>query len=375
MGYPEGVNRILLAALAALHLAAPVSAGVVATAGQAAHAWAAPATGAVFSPGIGLIGGAPAVVAGPSVSVIPFLPSPAISAVQWRAPASVPVPLGPAFIEPVAWGSIESVRALAEGISREKTPVAGEAPLAEAFDGRARSAAADAAVRADSPVPVWKDDRELDIYGALTGLDIPAELSGGGLWVDVGAGRGEAISAMAGRKGVQLVAVNAHQAYEAEGAENVYAMIPEDKVVARRYAGRARVVTDVYGAASYADDAVAALVYETHLLAGRGKLSVVTRPERFGTPETWKRIEAFFESRGRRARFELVDYPSRDGRKHGSATKALRVTVSGRGRGGESLDEALAEARRLIGAPVKIKTLYATEGAELWALDYRLAAP
>ncbi|PIR19748.1 MAG: hypothetical protein COV48_00250 [Elusimicrobia bacterium CG11_big_fil_rev_8_21_14_0_20_64_6] len=69
-------------------------------------------------------------------------------------------------------------------------------------------------------------------------------------------------------------------------------------------------------------------------------LAVVTRPERFGSPETWKRVEAFFAARGRRARFELVDYPSNGARKHGSRTQALRVTVSGPGGSAESLDES-----------------------------------
>lgn len=328
--------------------------------------------------GLSMPAAPPAVLGSAPVRLNSYFPGPAASAaVLWGAlatPAPLPVPAAPAFVEPAVPSAIESVRALGQGLSPREDPGAAEPRLGEAFDGRARPAVSDAAFHAEPSIPAWKDDRQLDLYGRLTGLDIPTELRDGGLWVDVGAGRGEAISAMAGKKGVELVAVNAHRAYEAKGAENIYAEVPGDRLVARRYSGRARVVTDVYGAASYSDDAVAALVYESSLLAAGGKLAVVTRPERFGTPETWKRIESYFESRGQRARFELVDYPSRDGRKHGPRTQALRVTVSGPGAEGESLDEALAEARLRIGVPVKVKSLFATTGAELWALDYRLPA-
>ena len=219
--------------------------------------------------------------------------------------------------------------------------------------------------------PNWKDTRPLDLYNRSTGLDIRDEMSAGGRWIDIGAGQGNAISALAGTPEVELTAVNAHRSYVVPGVENVYAVVPNDHSVLARYGGKTRLVTDVWAAASYADDALQTLVYEALLLGPKGKLVVVTRLERFGSPETRGRIEDFFrEHLGQQIRFDPLERTPKEISAHGDGQN-VRVVVTG-APASTDLGAAFAAARSAIGTPRKVKPLLVVDNgnATIWALEY-----
>jgi len=225
--------------------------------------------------------------------------------------------------------------------------------------------------KVENEAPKWKDARPLDLYSKRAGFDIKNEMSAGGRWIDIGAGQGNAISSLAGMPGVELTAVNAHRSYVVPGIENVYAVVPNDREILARYGGKVRLVTDVWAAASYTDDALQALIYEALLLGPGGKLVIVTSLERFGSPGTRGLIETFFrEHLGQQLRFDPLERTPKEIEAHGDV-KNVRVVVTG-APASTDLDASVDAAHRAVGTPRKVKPLLVIDNsnATIWALEY-----
>ena len=213
--------------------------------------------------------------------------------------------------------------------------------------------------------PDWPNERDLARYSELCGVDIGTFLSGGGHWIDVGPGKtARAQRALLGVAGVSLTAIGPHTRAFPPGIRFVRGSVPEDPDFLADAARTARLVTDVYGAVSYAGDPLDALLYEALLLADDGVLVAFTELERFGEADAWARVVDFFRvGLGQAAQFERVSII-------GDAVPrpfvCLRVTVRGGPAGGADRLAALRdEAARRVGA--------ARPGAVLWSSDDGLA--
>jgi hypothetical protein len=139
--------------------------------------------------------------------------------------------------------------------------------------------------------------------------------------------------------------------------------------------GRAKLVTDIFGAVSYCEDPVQALIYEALLLRSDGIYVAFTELHRVGDLETWDRLTEFFANRlHQKISFQTV-YVFGDA--SGQFSTYLRICISGKTSRRASLKEIFREARLAIGTPQRDETplwVSSDRSAKIWRMDYLLPA-
>lgn len=221
--------------------------------------------------------------------------------------------------------------------------------------------------------PQWPNGRSLARYNQLIGTDIAAELAEGGVWIDVGCGRGIALAELEAMQlaNVSLVGINVHRVPMPRGVKQIFAHLPKDHSVSWLYHGQVRLVTDLYGAVSYSSNPLEALVYESSLLRyGDGRAFIITELERFGSPTTWHKIRSFYhEYLGQEIQFQPIRIFADANQKWETA---LRIVISGASHC-DDLRVAFSAARTQIGKPKRGETLWQSPDgrAQIRAVDYR----
>lgn len=223
-----------------------------------------------------------------------------------------------------------------------------------------------------SQEPTWPAQRGLKRYDALLGIDLGRMLEAGGLWIEIGPGT-EALPMLPflRRPGVELEAIGPHSRALPDGIAFTQGIVPEDEVFFAAHRGRARLVTDVFGALSYYDDPIRALLYGALLLADGGLFLGFTELYRFGDLSTWEKTTEFFrQTLNQRISFETIPVL-------GDATKkyatGLRVRVQGPAAVNTPLGDIFEEAARQIGRPAHTSTLWAADdcSASISRVDYQ----
>lgn len=210
-----------------------------------------------------------------------------------------------------------------------------------------------------SEEPRWPKSRDLARYELLAGFSIADHLKTGGLWIDIGPGETAApMLVVAGRTGVELKAIGPHSRSFGGAVDFHHGQVPEDRGFFRENCGRAQVVTDIYGAVSYAADPVQALIYAAALLGEGGRLAVFTELHRMGELSVWDRVTLFFHERMRQqVSFQTLGVV---GDADSRYSTCLRVVVDGGFARGQTIDKLFEHATHDIGV--------ARQGGRVWAL-------
>jgi hypothetical protein len=224
---------------------------------------------------------------------------------------------------------------------------------------------------ATPPEPPWPKERNLARYNALVGFKIQNYLRDGGLWIDVGVGQdARPMRPLIGRPGVTLKAISPHFRKLPAAISLTTGTIPEHTGFLAENRGRAQLVTDVFGAVSYCDDPLQALIYGALLLRPGGTLVAFTELRRVGDLDTWDRITEFFNSRMQQTiTFETV-FAWGDSSKHFSTY--LRISIQGAPRRTLSFPRLLQASRRMLGKPRRGKLLWVASdrSAKIWRANY-----
>lgn len=221
-------------------------------------------------------------------------------------------------------------------------------------------------------IPSWPEERSLARYKEFTLLDFNEILSNGDMWIDIGCRSGKALSQLSTLRKVKLVGVNAHKITVLPGIEPIYTVIPDDITLYKKYRKQARLVTDIHGAISYAENPLHALIYEALLLKPGGTAVLVTMEERFGEVTTWERITSFFKLKMQQnIVFEKFNYYS----EHVALMiRSVRIIITGYCDERNNLDSLLVEARKYVGVMRKNILLLQAEDKsfEIWQVIYDL---
>jgi len=147
----------------------------------------------------------------------------------------------------------------------------------------------------DHSEPLWPTQRGLERYNSLLGVDIATILAGGGAWIDIGPGvEALPMHPFLGRPDVALQSIGSHPRTLPAGIEFTLGEVPANTAFLERYAGKAKLVTDVYSSISYSEDPLLALVYCGLLLEAGGTCGAFTELKRIGGLATWDRAIQFF---------------------------------------------------------------------------------
>lgn len=223
------------------------------------------------------------------------------------------------------------------------------------------------------PEPPWPKRRDLARYNTLVGFDIKDFLRGGGLWIDIGVGRGaKPMRPLIGRPRVRLKAISPYDRSLPPEISLTIGRVPEHAGFLSENRGRTRLVTDIFGAVSYCDDPIQAVIYGALLLGPGGRLVAFTELHRLGDIEAWDRMTKFFNRRLRQQIGFQTVYLRGDAWK-GFSTY-LRVQVQGRSRSTQTLRTILREARIAIGRHRRGIPLWVSSdrSAKIWKSDYRI---
>lgn len=220
--------------------------------------------------------------------------------------------------------------------------------------------------------PTWPTSRGVERYEALGGVDIASTLEQGGIWIDVGPGiDARPMQPFLHRPDVSLVCVGMHPRDLPAAIEFHLGAVPHDVATLERYAGRARLVTDIYASVSYADDPLLALAYCVLLLEPGGVCAAFTELRRLGGLATWDRaIQGFRAHLG--ASLHLEAMPILEDASQSMAT-ALRIRAFRT----SSVRLDFADVARLlqaqIGTPIAGEVIWqASDGsASIRQVDYR----
>jgi hypothetical protein len=219
--------------------------------------------------------------------------------------------------------------------------------------------------------PQWPKERNLARYDALAGFKIQKYLSRGGLWIDIGVGKGaRPMRPLLRKPGVKLKAISPHHRSLPAGISLTIGQVPEHTGFLAENRGRARLVTDVFGALSYCDDPVQSLIYGALLLRTNGVFVAFTELRRLGNLETWDRITQFFHRRlNQDISFQTVFVL---GDSSGLYSTYLRVCIQGKATPERSLSNLFKQARHAIGAPRRTHPLWESsdKSAKIWRVDY-----
>ncbi|MBA3958294.1 MAG: hypothetical protein H0X51_07885 [Parachlamydiaceae bacterium] len=228
-----------------------------------------------------------------------------------------------------------------------------------------------APVKTTANIPTWPRERDLATYAKYTCVDFHKELSLGKTWIDIGCRTGKAMSETQKLYNAHLIGVNAHKIDVLKGIESVFAEIPRDRSVYNNFKKSAHLLTDIYGAFTYDNDPIAALIYEACLLQPQGKAVIISLEAKFGNRVNREELQAFFEMNlGRELTFQRFRTYSDNSK---TPLNSLRITIAGKGFSKYSLEDLLLKAGQLIGEPKKIRLLYRPpdHSVEIWKIVYK----
>lgn len=220
-------------------------------------------------------------------------------------------------------------------------------------------------------IPTWPRERDLATYTKYTGIHFVLELSTGKTWIDIGCRTGKAMSETKKFCKAHLIGVNAHQIQVLPGIKPILANIPQDRSVYKKFSKKTDLLTDVYGAVTYDNDPIAALIYEACLLKPGGKAVIISLEAKLGNKVNRQDIQHFFETvMGQNIEFKRFRTYSDNSK---TPLNSLRITITGDGHSKYSLEILFLKARQMIGMPKKIRLLYrpADHSVELWKIVYK----
>lgn len=220
----------------------------------------------------------------------------------------------------------------------------------------------------------WPQERTLARYAELVGFDIRHHLSSGGIWIDVGCGKGVALSELLGHSQIELVGVTPVQIETDPSIRQINSLIPSDKELLQTYLGKARMTSDIFGALSYCEDPLEALIYESLLLRRDGVAVFATRPERFGQNSDVRcRIETFFaQETGRIIEFGEIETISDATGKPVGVLQVRLHSSSHSSAPTRTLESLLESSRSIVGVPKKVRPAWTSEDqkVQIWEVDF-----
>lgn len=194
------------------------------------------------------------------------------------------------------------------------------------------------------------EGRSLNEYESLLGIDIGHRLGPEGFWIDLGTDtRAFAMGQLAQTQRASLLGVSNHEILAPPNVKSVICDIPKDVVHLQPFAGQARLVTDLFGPTSYANDPVAVLLSCVQLLDRNGEFRIVTECERLDF-RVMDRLQHFLR---RRLAVNLdTEVFQHKGRYTGTVGPHLRITLSPTQPFFPEIALMLDEARAEFGAPI-----------------------
>lgn len=220
-------------------------------------------------------------------------------------------------------------------------------------------------------IPTWPRERDLATYSKYTCINFDIELSNGKTWIDIGCRTGKAMSETKRLHKARLIGVNAHQIKVLKGIESIFAEIPQNRSVYKKFREKINLLTDVYGAFSYDNDPIAALIYEACLLKPGGKAVIISLEAKLGNKVNRQDLQHFFEIiLGQNLTFRRFRTYSDNSK---TPLNSLRITITGHCRSKCNLETLLLKARQMIGVPKKIRLIYRPpdQSVELWKIVYK----
>ena len=222
----------------------------------------------------------------------------------------------------------------------------------------------------NSKIPTWPRERDLATYAKYTCIKFDLELSNEKIWIDIGCRTGKALSETKKFCKAHLIGVNAHQIKVLTGIESIFAEIPRDRSVYRNFRGKIDLLTDIYGAFTYDNDPISALIYEACLLKPGGKAVIISLEAKLGNKVNRQDLQYFFETiLGQNLTFKRFRTFSDNSK---TPLNSLRITIIGDCHSKCSLDSLLLKAHQMIGEPKKIRLIYRPpdHSTELWKIVY-----
>lgn len=222
-----------------------------------------------------------------------------------------------------------------------------------------------------TPIPSWPAERGLEKYARYTCIDFDQELFQGKTWIDIGCRTGIALNATRQKYQAHLIGVNAHPIKVLPGIESIYAVIPNDRSVYTKYQSSADLLTDIYGAVSYENDPLAALIYEGLLLKRGGKAVIITLEAKLGNRKNQSEMSHFFETvMGQQLSFKRFRHYSDNSKR---VISSLRITIQGHSTSKCTLDTLLLKAQKALGLPKLEKVIYTpSDGSvDMWKIVYK----
>lgn len=224
--------------------------------------------------------------------------------------------------------------------------------------------------KSNHKMPSWPKERDLSTYSKYAAIDFEKVLSSGKIWIDVGCRTGKALSQTRKLYKAQLVGINTHAIKVRSGVQSIQAHIPEDISVYKKYQKKADLVTDVYGAVSYCENPLNALIYEACLLTSEATAVIVTLEERFEGATTLRCIQQFFKKIMKQSiGFErFITYS--DNTK--TPIKTLRISIKGMYQSEMILNDLFFEAQKYVGSMKKIKVVAepSDKSFTIWQVRY-----
>lgn len=220
-------------------------------------------------------------------------------------------------------------------------------------------------------IPTWPRERDLATYSQYTCINFDRVLCDGNAWIDIGCRTGMAMSESKEFCQARLIGINAHPIKVKRGITSIFAEIPRNRSVYKKYRKKIDLLTDVYGAFTYDNDPVAALIYEACLLKRGGKAVIISLEAKLGNKVNRQDLQHFFEKvLGQKLTFKRFRTYSDNSRR---PLNSLRITITGDCRSRCRLDELFLKARQMIGEPKNIKIIYQPpdQSVELWKIVYK----
>jgi len=219
---------------------------------------------------------------------------------------------------------------------------------------------------------MWPKERDLDRYNALLGFKIQNFLDAGGLWIDLGVGEGaKPMQPLLGKRKIKLKAICPVHRRLPPGIGLTIGTVPDHAGFLAENRGCSRLVTDVFGAASYSKNPLEALIYGALLLAEGGLFAAFTELRRVGDLETWDRITKFFHNRmGQEILFQTAFMMGDSSKKYSTY---VRIHIRGRATTETDLTSLLKDARKAVGVPRKGNPLWISpdRSARIWKVSYK----
>lgn len=222
-----------------------------------------------------------------------------------------------------------------------------------------------------SKIPTWPRERDLVTYSKYTCINFDIELSSGKTWIDIGCRTGKAMSETKALYKARLIGVNAHRIKVIAGIKPIFAEIPQNRSVYKDFRKKIDLLTDVYGAFTYDNDPIAALIYEACLLKPGGKAVIISLEAKLGNKINRQELQHFFEIvLGQDLTFRRFRTYSDNSK---TPLNSLRITIAGHCRSKCNLETLLLKARQMIGEPKKIRLIYRPpdHSCELWKIVYK----